>query len=384
MKSDTLCIHGGISEDQATGAINIPIYQASTFRQIEMGKHKGFEYGRTGNPTRHSLEMLIADLESGAGGCAFASGLAAITTVLFLFKSGDKILLSQDIYGGTFRIFESIFAKFNLQYEIVNSTKLSEIEQKLSQDKTIKAIMIESPANPLLSITDIKGISQIAKKYSALTIVDNTFMSPYLQKPLDLGADIVVHSATKYLGGHSDVIAGLAVAKSKEIAEKLAFLQNSLGTILEPFDSWLLMRGIKTLSVRMDKHLENAQYLAEFLQSIDAINEVFYPGLEGAQGYELNKQQAKGAGAVISFKLSDKYDMNEFFKKLDIIAFAESLGGVESLICHPATMTHASIPKEIRDLVGITDNLVRLSVGIENKEDLKNDILSALNLSKKS
>ncbi|MDR2772328.1 MAG: PLP-dependent aspartate aminotransferase family protein [Elusimicrobiota bacterium] len=380
LRADTLCVHGGNSEDDVTGAVNIPIYQAATFRQAEMGKFT-FEYGRTGNPTRKALELLAADLENGVAGFAFSSGMSAISTVLLMFKAGDKILLSQDVYGGTFRIFDEIFSKFNLFYEIVDACNLDEVEKKFLKDKNIKAIIVESPANPLLRIVDIAGVSKIAKKYGSLCIVDNTFMSPYLQKPLDLGADISIHSATKYLGGHSDVLAGLVMVKDKSIADKILFLQNSIGAVLEPFDSWLLMRGIKTLALRMDRQVANTQYLAEFLRSLDSVEEVFYPGLKDNKGYELNKRQAKGAGAVVSFKISNRHNFNEFFKKLNIIAFAESLGGVESLICHPSTMTHASMPKAIRDLVGITDNLIRLSVGIENKEDLKDDIVQALEAS---
>ncbi|MDR1952460.1 MAG: PLP-dependent aspartate aminotransferase family protein [Elusimicrobiota bacterium] len=381
LRSDTLCIHGGNSECENTGAVNIPIYQAVTFRQSEMGKFK-FEYGRTGNPTRQALERLSADLEGAAAGFAFASGLSAITTILLMFKSGDKILLSQDIYGGTFRIFNDVFINFNLKYEIVDICNLDFVREKFAKDKNIKAVIAESPTNPLLNIIDIAELAKIAKSYGALTIIDNTFMSPYLQRPLDLGADISVHSATKYLGGHSDVLGGLVMVKDKSLSEKIAFLQNSTGAVLQPFDCFLLMRGIKTLSVRMDRHLQNAQFLAEFLDSIDAVEEVFYCGLKNNKGYELNKKQAKGAGAIISFKISPQYDINKFFKSLNIIAFAESLGGVESLICHPSTMTHAGIPKNIRELIGITDNLIRLSVGIENKEDLKNDILQALEKSK--
>jgi cystathionine beta-lyase len=374
LRPDTLCIHGGINEDAKTGSINFPIYQASTFRYASFGKHNGYEYGRTGNPTRHSLEMLIADLEKGEAGFAFSSGMAALSTVLLMFEAGGKILISQDIYGGTYRIFESVFKNFNLEYEMVNTTSLKDIKDKFAQSKNIKAILIETPSNPLLSITDIAGVAEIAKNNNALTIVDNTFMSPYLQNPLELGADIAVHSATKYLGGHSDVVAGLIACKDMALAEKIGFLQNSLGTVLGPFDSWILMKGIKTLAIRMDKHLENAEYIAKYLSNHKGVDEFYYPGMPNFDGYELNKKQARGAGAMMSFKLSKNYDIAKFFNTLDIIALAESLGGVESLICHPATMTHAAMPKEIQQLAGITDNLIRLSVGIENKDDLKDDL----------
>lgn len=379
---DTLCIHGGISEDAQTGAINVPIYQASTFRYFKTGKHQGWEYGRTGNPTRHSLEVLIKDLEGGDRGFAFASGLAAITTVLMLFKAGDTILISQDIYGGTFRIFDSVFKEFNLNYQLVKSCDIKDVKQKFAQHKNVKAIFIETPANPLLQITDIKAVSEIAKSFNALTIVDNTFMSPYLQKPIELGADIVVHSATKYLGGHSDVVAGLVVTKTEALSEKIAFLQNCTGAVCGPFDSWLLMKGIKTLAIRMDKHLSNAAYLANWLEGLDAVCEIFYPGLKNFDGYELNKKQSKGSGAIISFKLAKGFNIARFFEALDIIALAESLGGVESLICHPATMTHLAMPKEVKVLAGITDNLIRLSVGIENACDLQKDLENAFAQSK--
>ncbi|AKL98068.1 trans-sulfuration enzyme family protein [Endomicrobium proavitum] len=377
---NTKVIHGGIAEDETTGAVSIPIYQATTFRQVELGKTKaGYEYGRSGNPTRKALESLIADLEEGAAGFAFASGLAALTTVLFLFKSGDKILTSQNVYGGTFRILDKIFKNFGVSYEIVDTANLMILEETFKKDKNIKGLIIESPANPLLTITDIKGAAEIAKKYNALTIVDNTFLTPYLQKPLTLGADIVIHSATKYLGGHSDVIAGLAVTKDPTLAERIGFFQNAAGSILEPFDSWLLIRGIKTLAVRLDRHLENAAAVAEFLKNNKAVKEIYYPGLKDFNGYEINKKQSKGAGAIISFILSDNYDYKIFFKNLKTIALAESLGGVESLACHPASMTHASIPKEIREKIGITDNLIRLSVGIEDKNDIIADLEQAIN-----
>jgi cystathionine beta-lyase len=372
-------IHAGISEDETTGAVSVPIYQATTFRQSELGKTKaGYEYGRSGNPTRKALEALIADLEEGTDGFAFASGLAALTTLLFLFKSGDKILISQNVYGGTFRILDKLFKNFGLAYEFLEDEDLKVLDKKLAQDKSVKGLIIESPANPALSVTDIKGAAKIAKKYKVLTIVDNTFMTPYLQKPLTLGADIVVHSGTKYLGGHSDVISGLAAVKDKALAEKLKFYQNAAGSILEPFDSWLLIRGIKTLAVRMDRHNENAAYIASVLKNSKAVEKIFYPGFKDFPGYLIHKKQAKGAGGMISFILKKKYDIKKFYKNLKIIALAESLGGVESLACHPASMTHASIPKEIREKIGISENLIRLSIGIEDKKDIAKDLLQAI------
>ena len=369
-------IHGGIYGDKTTGAVNVPVYQTSTYEQKGLGENTGWEYSRTGNPTRAALEALIAELENGKAGFAFASGLAAITAVLMLFKSGDRILISSNVYGGTFRVLDKVFKQFGLSYSIEDTTDLETFESKITPE--VKAVLIESPANPLLTVTDLGKISEIAKKKGALTIVDNTFMTPYLQRPLDLGADIVVHSATKYLGGHSDLVAGLAVVKDAEISEKLAFLQNATGGILGPFDSFLLIRGIKTLAVRMDRHVANAEKIAGFLRNNDAVKKVYYPGLSDAQGYAVNKKQAKNGGAMISFELKENYDIKVFFKSVRLIALAESLGGVESLVCHPATMTHASIPYEVRQKIGITDGLIRLSVGIENADDLINDLAQAI------
>lgn len=375
----TALIHGGIDGDSKTGAVSVPIYQTSIYRQKGLGENSGYEYSRTGNPTRESLEKLIAELEGGTAGFAFGSGMAAITAVLSLFQSGDKVIISSNVYGGTFRVLDKVFKNFGLTYEIVDTSDLQLLESRISGN--VKALMIESPANPLLTITDIAAASEIAHRHGLKVIVDNTFMTPYLQQPLQLGADIVVHSATKYLGGHSDLVAGLAVVKDKETAERLGFLQNATGGVLGPFDSWLLTRGIKTLSVRMDRHLENAAYLADFLRTHDGVTKVYYPGFENFPGYEIQKKQASGAGAMISFVLSDRYDIHQFFRSVKLIALAESLGGVESLVCHPASMTHASIPYEIRQKVGIVNNLVRLSVGIEDKDDLAADLAQAFDQS---
>ena len=373
-------VHGGIYGDKTTGAVNVPIYQTSTYEQKGLGENTGWEYSRTGNPTRAALEALIAELENGTAGFAFASGLAAITAVLMLFKSGDRILISSNVYGGTFRVLDKVFKQFGLSYSIEDTTDLETFESKITPD--VKAVLIESPANPLLTVTDLAGISAISKKKGILTIVDNTFMTPYLQRPLELGADIVVHSATKYLGGHSDLVAGLAVVKNEKIAERLAFLQNATGGVLGPFDSFLLIRGIKTLAVRMDRHVANAEKIAVFLQKNEAVKKVYYPALPDAQGYAVNKKQAKNGGAMISFELKENYDIKTFFKSVRLIALAESLGGVESLVCHPATMTHASIPCEIRQKIGITDGLIRLSVGIENAGDLTADLEQAFQKSR--
>lgn len=369
---DSAVIHGGIFGDEKTGAVNVPIYQTSTYEQERLGKHKGWEYSRTGNPTRTALESLIAELEHGVAGFAFASGMAAITAVLSLFKSGDRIVISDNIYGGTFRVLDKVFNHFNINYKIVDTTNLEAVEKAITED--VKAIFIETPTNPLLHITDIKAISDIAKKHHILSIVDNTFMTPYLQRPIELGSDIVIHSATKYLGGHSDIIAGLVVVNSRELAEKIAFIQNSTGGILQPFDSFLLIRGIKTLAVRMDRHVENAEKVVEYLKNKKGIKKIYYPSNNA-----INKKQAKNGGVMISFELEKNYDINKFFDSVKFVALAESLGGVESLVCHPASMTHASIPADIRKKVGITDNLIRLSVGIENINDIITDLEQAIN-----
>lgn len=377
MNMNTLLIHGGIDGDKHTGAVSVPIYQTSTYKQSSLGKSSGYEYSRTGNPTRHALEKLIADLEGAKYGFAFASGMAAITAVLSLFKSGDKIIISSNIYGGTFRVLDKVFNNFGIKYEIVETRDLSLLDSRVGP--SVKAIFIETPANPLMNVTDIEAVSKIAKKHNIYLIVDNTFMTPYLQRPILLGADIVVHSATKYLGGHSDLIAGLAVVNDDGLGERLQFIQNSTGGILQPFDSWLLIRGIKTLGVRMARHIENAQFIAEYLENHPGVDKVYYPGLKGSEGYDINSKQALGGGGMISFILNKKYDLKDFYSSLKIITLGESLGGVESLICHPATMTHASIPYDIRQKVGIVDNLVRLSAGLEDKHDIKGDLENAFN-----
>ncbi|MDD7403550.1 MAG: aminotransferase class I/II-fold pyridoxal phosphate-dependent enzyme [Butyribacter sp.] len=375
-KIATKLIHGGIYGDEKTGSVNVPIYQTSTYEQEIPGVHKGYEYSRTGNPTREALEALIAELESGSAGFAFASGLAAITAVLSLFQTGDKLIISDNVYGGTFRILNQVFQNFGITFESVDTTDIQKIEDAI--DDSVKAIYIETPTNPLLGITDIQAVAELAKKKGLLSIVDNTFYTPYLQRPIELGIDIVIHSATKYLGGHSDLIAGLVVVNDDELAGRLAFLQNATGGILQPFDSFLLIRGIKTLGVRLDRHVSNAEKLAEFLKNHPDVQKIYYPGLKEHPGYEINKKQAKNGGAMISFELKENHDIHKFFRSLHIIALAESLGGVESLVCHPASMTHAAIPKELRDKVGITDGLIRLSVGIEDADELEKDLEQAI------
>ena len=376
---ESALIHGGNTVDPLTGAVNIPIYQTSTFQQKALGLQPAWEYARTGNPTRTALERLIAELEGGTAGFAFASGMAAITAVLSLFKAGDKVLISSNVYGGTYRVLDRVFSAFDLRYAIVNTEDLTALPSQITPD--VKAILVESPANPLMTVTDIRGVAELAKLHHVLTIVDNTFMTPHLQKPLTLGADIVLHSGTKYLGGHSDVVAGLVAVKDSGLGERLAFIQNATGGVLGPQDSFLMIRGIKTLAVRMDRHVENAEKAANFLQNHPAVSKVYYPGLPGAQGYEVNRRQAKNGGAMMSFILDDRHGYRVFFSSLKLIALAESLGGVESLVCHPATMTHASIPKDIREKVGITDNLIRLSIGIEHIDDLLADLNQAIEAS---
>ncbi len=381
IKLNSLVIHGGIDGDERTGAVNVPIYQTSTYKQDGLGENRGWEYSRTGNPTRAALEKLIADLEGGEYGLAFASGLAAINTVLSLFKEGDRLIVSDNIYGGTFRILDNVFKNFGITYTIVNTSNLDEVEAELKGENAdeIKAVYIESPANPLLTVTDIEKVSELAKIYNKKVIVDNTFLTPYLQRPLSLGADIVVHSGTKYLGGHSDTVSGFVIVNDKELADRLYYLQNAIGGVLGPWDSYLMIRGIKTLAVRMDRHVANAIKIAEWLEKSGYVEKVYYPGLKSDPGYEVQKKQADGPGAMISFTLKKEYDYKKFFKSLKLVTLAESLGGVESLVCHPASMTHAAIPKDIREAVGITDELIRLSVGIEDADDIIADLEQAIN-----
>lgn len=380
MNIETQLIHGGIDGDPHTGAVTVPLYLTSTYKQDGIGNHRGYEYSRTGNPTREAVEALIAELEGGVAGFGFASGMAATTAVMMLFKAHDKILLSSNVYGGTFRVLDKVFKNFKLEYELVDTSNLELVASKITKD--VKAIFIETPTNPLMHITDIESISRLAKEHGLLTIVDNTFMTPYLQQPIKLGADIVLHSATKYLGGHSDLIAGLAVVNSKELAERLHFIQNATGGVLSPFDSWLLIRGIKTLAVRMDRHIENTGKLIDFLQQNKAIIKIYYPGVNSNEDNRVHNLQATKGGAMISFVLDNAYNPDKFLKSLKLITLAESLGGIESLISHPATMTHAAIPAEIRAELGIVDNLIRLSVGIENINDLIHDIEHALSTAK--
>ena len=376
MKPKTRLIHGGIFGDEATGAVSTPIYQVSTYKQEAVGKFKGYEYSRTGNPTRHALEELIADVEYGHAGFAFGSGMAAISSVMMLFSSGDHVILTDDVYGGTYRVMNKVLNRFGLEFTFVDTGDLEQVKNAV-QDNT-KAIFIETPTNPLLKVTDIEQVSAFAKQHDLLTIVDNTFMTPYFQNPISLGADIVLHSATKYIGGHSDVVAGLVVVNTPELAEQLHFVQNSVGAILGPQDSWLLMRGLKTLGIRMEETNSNAQKIAEFLDRHEAVKTVLYPGLDSHPGKALMEKQAGGFGGMISFDVGSKEKAETLLSKLKYFTLAESLGAVESLISVPAQMTHASIPEDRRAELGITEGLVRISVGIEDVEDLIEDLGNAL------
>ena len=375
MKTETKFIHS-VPIDELTGAISVPIYQTSTFVQEAPGVNKGFDYSRTNNPTRSILEVLIAKLENGKSGFAFSSGLAAIDAVIKLLSTGDEVLAVDDIYGGTYRIFSQIYSRFGITVNYIDTTDIENVVENISP-KT-KFVWLETPTNPTLKISDIEEISKIAHSNNALVIVDNTFASPALQLPLELGADIVIHSATKYLAGHSDVIAGLVVVNSEKLSEEIKFIQNSSGGILGPFDSWLTIRGIQTLDLRTEKISNSAFKIARFLENCEDVEEVFYPGLDSHKNHNIAEKQQKRFGGIVSFSLKD--DTTEAAKKFvtstKLFKLAESLGGVKSLLCHPATMTHSSVPEKTRHESGIKDSLIRLSVGIENADDLINDIKS--------
>ena len=378
MKFNTKVIHGGQIKEKAYGAVMPPIYQTSTYAQASPGKHKGYEYSRTQNPTRHALERSIASLENAKYGLGFSSGLSAIDAIMKLFKSGDEIISTNDLYGGSYRLFNKIYKKFGLKFIFTDLRDLSNVEN-LINDKT-KLIWVETPTNPMINVIDIKGLSDICKSNNILLGVDNTFSTPYLQKPIDLGADIVMHSATKFLAGHSDVILGLLAVSNDELAEKLYFMQNSSGAICGPMDSFLTLRGIKTLHVRMDRHCENASKIAEFLDGHASVDKLYWPGLKQHRNHDVATRQMKNFGGMISFtvKNGNFEKVKKITSNFKVFTLAESLGGVESLVNHPATMTHASIPKEERDKTGIVDSLIRLSVGIEDVKDLIDDLDQAI------
>jgi cystathionine beta-lyase len=383
MKETTKILHS-IPVDELTGAVSTPIYQTSTFVQEAPGIHKGYDYARSNNPTRNVLENLIATLENGQKGYAFASGLAAIDAVVKLLQTGDEILAVDDIYGGAFRLFTHVYQKFGIHIKYVDTTDVANVAESIS-DKT-KLIWLESPTNPTLKISDIEAISKIAKSKNVLLCVDNTFASPASQKPIDLGADIVIHSATKYLGGHSDLIAGLVVTRTEELGEKIKFIQNASGGILAPFDSWLVIRGIETLPLRIKQHTENAQKIAEFLLTKEVVKNVYYPGLRQHKNHEIAKKQQKYFGGIVTFDL--KNDSKELATAIvchtKYFKLAESLGGLKSLICLPCEMTHKSIPIEKRYESGVTDSLIRLSIGLEDVEDLIEDLESAFEIAFKT
>lgn len=377
MRNKTKLIHGGIPRDEHTGAVSIPISHASTFKQDGVGNFV-YEYARTGNPTRQALEELVKDIESGVAGFAFSSGMAAISSVMQLFSTGDHIILTDDVYGGTFRLMSKVLNRFQIEVTFIDTSDVENVKREIKSNT--KAIYLETPTNPLLKITDIQAISQIAKKNNLLLIVDNTFSTPYWQNPLQLGADIVLHSATKYLGGHSDVVAGVVVVNSDQLKSDLHFIQNSVGSILGPQDSWLLIRGIKTLGVRMEEIEENARKVAEFLKDHPSVTNIYYPGFETHKGHEIHKKQARGFGGMISFDVGSSEKALQVLKKVKYFTLAESLGAVESLISLPAKMTHASIPFERRQELGITEGLIRISVGLEDVLDLIEDLDDALKL----
>lgn len=378
MKFATKAIHAGQEPDPSTGAVMAPIFQTATYVQEGLGEHKGFEYSRTSNPTRKALEACIAELEGGTFCLAFASGMAAESAILSLLNSGDHIVSCDDVYGGTYRIFERVLRRYKIEASYVPAGgSLDTYEQAIRPDT--KLVWLETPTNPLLGIVDIRTIADMAHRHNLLVVVDNTFASPYFQQPLKLGADIVVHSTTKYMNGHSDVIGGAIVLNDEDAYESIKFYQNAAGGVPSPFDSWLTLRGIKTLAVRMRQHEENARSVANFLAEHPRVEKVYYPGLSSHPGHELAKRQMSGFGGMVSFQYKGTYtDIAQLVRRFKVFALAESLGGVESLVCHPASMTHGSIPKEIREARGLTDTLLRLSVGIEDIEDIIGDLEQTL------
>jgi cystathionine gamma-synthase/cystathionine gamma-lyase len=377
MKFETKAIHSGQKPDAQTGAVIVPVYQTSTYQQEAIGKNKGYEYSRTGNPTRKALEDVLASLEDGRYGLAFASGVAATAAVFNLLKPGNHIVVGDDIYGGTYRLIESVYRHTGLKITYADADDVDSFEKAI--EKETKLIWVETPTNPLLKIIDIKKLSAIAKRKKIILAVDNTFASPYFQKPLTLGADIVVHSTTKYLSGHSDIIGGAVITSSEKLYADLKFYQNAAGAVPGPWDCWLVIRGIKTLAIRMREHEKNALYLAKYLEKHPKVEKVYYPGLPGSKQYDLARKQMSGFGGMISFELKGGFSaVKTFVSKLKIFLLAESLGGVESLVCYPPKMTHGFFSAEEREQRGIKDNLVRLSVGIEHIDDLKDDINQAL------
>ena len=379
MKFNTKTIHGGQSLDTSYNAVMPPIYQTSTYAQSSPGNHKGYEYSRTHNPTRTALEKSFASIENANYGLAFASGLAAIDAIIKLLKPGDEVISTNDLYGGTYRLFTKIFSTYGIKFHFVGMHDIISIEKLVNQNTRL--IWAETPTNPMLNIIDIAALSTIAKKHNILLAVDNTFATPYLQRPIDLGADIVMHSATKYLGGHSDVVLGAIMLNDKELVDKLHFIQNASGAICGPQDSFLVLRGIKTLHVRMQRHCENTKKIADFLNSNARVDHVYWPGFDFHKNHDIANKQMDDYGGMLSFKVksNNNRDVFRILERLKIFTLAESLGGVESLSCHPASMTHASIPREEREKSGLSDSLIRLSVGIEDSDDLIQDLKQAIN-----
>lgn len=378
MRFETQAIHTGERPDRETGAITAPIYQTSTFAFEDVGKtRKGYDYSRTSNPTRAMLQETIAALEGGVAGFAFATGMAAEATVIHLLKAGDHIISGDDVYGGTYRLFQDVMTNFGLEFTFLRMNSREKIEAAIKPNT--KMLWLETPSNPLLNIVDVEMAADIGKKHNLLTVIDNTFATPYFMKPIKYGVDLVVHSTTKYLNGHCDVVGGAVVTTTDELTEKVQFLLNGMGTCASPFDCWLVLRGIETLPVRMRQHEANAIVIVDFLKGHPSVKRVFYPGLKSHPGHDIARRQMTGFGGMLSFELNgDSADVNNFLRKIKIFAMAESLGGVASLAEHPATMSHASMPEEYRQKVGITDELIRLSVGLENVEDLIDDLSQAL------
>jgi cystathionine beta-lyase/cystathionine gamma-synthase len=375
MGFSTECIHAGQEPEPHTGAVTIPIYQTSTYVQPELGRHKGYEYARTKNPTRSALEANLAALEHGKYGHCFASGMSATDTVFRLLKSGDHVVAGENMYGGSFRLFSRVLEKFGVTFTYVDTSSVDAVRGALTDNTRL--VFLETPTNPMMTITDIAACSEVAHAKGALVVVDNTFCSPYVQRPIDLGADIVVHSTTKFLNGHSDSVGGAVISNSDEIGEQIGFLQNAVGAILSPFDSWLVLRGVKTLAVRMKRHEENGVAMASYLSHHAKVKKVYYPGLADHPQHDLAKRQMNGFGSMISFELGSYDNAKKFLDRVRLCSLAESLGGVETLISHPETMTHASVPVETRKRLGITPGLVRISVGIEDIEDLIADLENA-------
>lgn len=373
---DTLLLHNQYKHDLQTGAVNVPIYNTSTFHQFDVDTFGKYDYSRSGNPTREALEDIIALLEGGTKGFAFASGIAAISTAFLLLSQGDHVLISEDVYGGTYRVITEVLSRYGVSHTFVDMTNLEEIKQNMKPNT--KLFYVETPSNPLLKVTDIREVSKLAKSIGALTFVDNTFLTPLFQKPLELGADVVLHSATKFIAGHSDVTAGLAVVKDAELAQKLGFLQNAFGAILGPQDCSLVLRGLKTLHVRLEHSAKNANKIAHYLQEHAKVQNVYYPGLQTHLGFDIQQSQATSAGAVLSFTLQSEDALRQFLSKVKLPVFAVSLGAVESILSYPAKMSHAALSQEARDERGISNSLLRLSVGLENVNDLISDFENAL------